>query len=86
MLAVTLTVCSEGKDGNGGNGSGGGSQPPNYNLSADQAKLAADHGNPEYLTISVNLNTGIREETWTYSGQLGKMYVFWDGEHAGKST
>lgn len=51
---------------------------PAYTLSDEQTKLTADHGIPEYLTISVNSDTGRREESWIYT-KLGKIYIFWDG-------
>ncbi|MBI5640998.1 MAG: hypothetical protein HZA17_11280 [Nitrospirae bacterium] len=57
-----------------------GVQVPKYSLSGDQQKLISLYGNPEYLTISLNSDSGRREETWSYAKTNGKMYVFWDGE------
>lgn len=49
-----------------------------YTLSDEQVKITEDNGLPEYLTISVNSETGKREESWIYT-KLGKMYIYWDG-------
>jgi hypothetical protein len=74
----------------GGGGGGGESSTPTvpttptstsaavYTLSDEQVKIIGDNGFPEYLTISVNAETGKREESWIYTS-LGKMYIYWDG-------
>lgn len=49
-----------------------------YTLSDEQVKVTDDNGFPEYLTITVNAETGKREESWIYT-QLGKIYIYWDG-------
>jgi hypothetical protein len=49
-----------------------------YTLSDEQVKVTDDYGFPEYLTITVNAETGKREESWIYT-QLGKIYIYWDG-------
>ncbi|MBI5664000.1 MAG: hypothetical protein HZC49_02750 [Nitrospirae bacterium] len=87
MLSLSLGGCGS-KGGEGGTGSGSeiesendstvNSQAPQYSMTAEQATLIADNGNPDYVNISLNSTSGRREETWTYSG-LKKMYVFWDG-------
>ncbi len=84
MIVVSAAVVFIGCGG-GGENNGGASQPPNsqapqYNLSGDQLKIISDYGNPEYLTISVNNESGKRVETWTYAKNVGKIYIFWDGE------
>ncbi len=59
--------------------------PTTYSLSPEQATMVKDYGNPEYLTISVNSDTGRREESWTYQ-KLNKMYIYWDGERVKEQT
>ena len=49
-----------------------------YTLSDEQVKVTDDYGFPEYLTITVNAETGKREESWIYT-QLGRIYIYWDG-------
>lgn len=49
-----------------------------YTLSDEQVKVTDDYGFPEYLTITVNAETGKREESWIYT-QLEKIYIYWDG-------
>jgi len=70
-------------------GSGGGDSAPSsvtpppstpvYTLSSEQGVMKKDYGYPEYLAISVNSNTGRREEAWAYT-KLGKRYIYWDGK------
>jgi len=83
LLAIPLALaCGGGGDDgevDGGVGDGG-LVIPQYTLSAEQEKLISNHGNPAYLTISVDSENGIREEAWTYLGEVEKMYVCWDGE------
>jgi hypothetical protein len=59
-----------------------GSNPtiPQYTLSDEQERMVKLYGNPEYLVIMCNQNTGERTETWTYANATGKMYVFLDGD------
>ena len=73
------------------NGCGGGSDvvsdvdtstPPVYTLSDAQQAVIADKGTPEYLTISLNSDSGIREESWTYAAEQSESaitYSFWGG-------
>jgi hypothetical protein len=77
LLPLLILSCG----GGGGGGDSGSSTPstPTYTLSDEQSVFKKDYGYPEYLTISIDLNTGRREEAWVYS-KLGKKYIYWDGK------
>ncbi len=83
-ILFLLTSCGGGSEGGDSSTPTTSTPPPStpapvYTLSDEQVKITEDHGFPEYLTISVNSDTGRREESWVYT-QLEKMYIYWDGE------
>jgi hypothetical protein len=95
IVAIAVSCGGGGEDGGttssptGGGGDDGattsptgGGEPstPQYTLSDEQERMVKLYGNPEYLVIMCDPNTGGRTETWTYAKATGKMYVFLDGD------